>query len=237
MDFFPLLLGWRVVDLKCDTDLHEFDGDVPQRQWGTHWPEVRRQLAAMKDAPNGMVLFPEYVPETLGAWLRGSLAAGTGVTVFADVVAQVLDATAWMKTQGFQHFDVHPGNILVHEGRLLFTDFGLALCRGFDLAPEEKASMATHAGFDRDTALMHLFHWVLFELGHASGPQRLALLRAAAADPLTPALDPVRVALGDSADLIARHAHVAVHLTEMFGLLMKAAFATRYKGTCGELRT
>lgn len=33
-DFFPLLLGWRVVDLKCDADLSEFDGDAPQRQWG-----------------------------------------------------------------------------------------------------------------------------------------------------------------------------------------------------------
>ncbi|GAA1863570.1 hypothetical protein GCM10009715_08500 [Paeniglutamicibacter psychrophenolicus] len=235
-DFFPLLLGWRVVDLTCESDLHEFDGDVPQRQWGMHWPEVRRQLTAMKDATKTMVLFLEYVPETLGAWLRRSLATGTGATVFADVVAQVMEATAWMETQGFQHFDVHPGNILVHEGRLLFTDFGLGLYRGFELTPEEKVSMAEHSGFDRDTALMHLFHWVLFELGYASGPQRMELLRAAAADPATPALDPVRVALGEGADLIARHAHVAVYITEMFGLLMQDASATRYNGTSGELR-
>lgn len=231
VDFFPLLLGWRVVDLKCGTDLSEFDGNAPQRQWGPHWPQVQGKLAAMKDASKSLVLFLEYVPDTLGAWVCRKLAADTGESVFADVIDQILEATAWMTTQGFHHFDVHPGNILVQEGRLLFTDFGLALHREFDLTPEEKASMLTHEGYDRDTALMHLFHWVLFELGYTSGPQRLALLRAAAADPATPALDPVRAALGDGADLIARHADVAVYITEMFAALMQDASATRYNST------
>lgn len=228
VDFFPLLLGWRVVDLKCTADLSEFDGDVPQRQWGPHWPQVERKASAMKDAPQSVALFLEYVPETLGTWLHRSLIAGTGESVFADVIDQIIEATAWMKTLGFQHFDVHPGNILVQEGRLLFTDFGLALYREFDLTPEEKASMVTHENYDRDTALMHLFHWVLFELGYTSGSHRLALLRAAAADPATPALDAVRVVLGGSADLIARNANVAVYITEMFEVLMQDASATRY---------
>lgn len=229
-DFFPLLLGWRVVDLKVDADLSEFDGDVSQRQWGTHWPQVERKLSAMKDASKSVVLFLEYVPETLGVWVRRSLTAGTLAEDFADMVVQITDATQWMKTQGLLHFDVHPGNILVREGRLLFTDFGLALCHEFDLTPEEKASIATHEGFDHETALMHLFHWVLFEVGYTSGPQRLELLRAAADDPATPALDPVRVALGSSADLIAQHADAAVYVTEMFGILMQDASAIRYSG-------
>ncbi|GAA1345068.1 hypothetical protein [Arthrobacter roseus] len=228
VDFFPLLLGWRVVDLKCEADLSEFDGDASPLQWGAYWPQVQSKLAAMRDASKSMVFFLEYVPETLGAWVRRSVAGGTGAIVFPDVVDQLLEATAWMNSQGFQHFDVHPGNILLREGRLLFTDFGLALHREFDLTPEEEVSMLTHDGFDRDTALMHLFHWTLFELGYTSGPQRLALLRAAAADPVTPALDPVRVVLGRGADLIAQHANVAVYITEMFGALMQDASATRY---------
>lgn len=228
VSFFPLLLGWRVLDLKCEVDLSEFDGDAAPRQWGPHWPQIQSKLAAMKDASKSMVLFLEYVPETLGAWIRRSVAEGTGATVFPDVVNQLLDATAWMNNQGFQHFDVHPGNILVREGRLLFTDFGLALHHEFDLTAEEQASMLTHDGFDRDTALMHLFHWTLFELGYTSVPQRLELLRAAAADPATPALDLVRAALGDGADLVAQYAGVAVYITEMFGVLMQDASATRY---------
>lgn len=182
---------------------------------GHSGPQVQKKLAAVRDAPKSMVLLLEYVPETLGAWIRRSLAAGTGSIVFADVVRQILDATAWMTRQGFHHFDVPPANILVREGRWLFTDFGLALHRDFVLTPDEKASVITHEDYDRDTALMHLFHWVLFELGSTSGPQRLALLRAAAAGPDTPALDPVRVVLGESADLIAVHAKVAVCITEM----------------------
>lgn len=89
--------------------------------------------------------------------------------------------------------------------------------------------MFTHDGFDRDTALMHLFHWTLFELGYTSGPERLALLNAAAADPSTPALEPVRAALGLGADLIAQYAGVAVSMTEMFRALTQDALAARYR--------
>lgn len=229
VDFFPLLLDWRVLDLTCEVDLSEFDGDAAARQWGSQWPHLQSKLAAVKSASTTMVLFLEYVPETLGAWVARSLLEGTGAEVFPDVVGQLLDATAWMNDQGFQHFDVHPGNILIRNGRLLFTDFGLSLHREFDLSAEEKTSMPAHEGFDRDASLMHLFHWTLFELGYTSGARRLELLRAAATDPATRALDPERAALGDSADLIAQHARVAVDMTEMFSTLMVDALATQYQ--------
>ncbi|GAA3287640.1 hypothetical protein ACFFON_06355 [Arthrobacter citreus] len=236
-DFFPLLLGWRVVDRPCALDLHEFDGDGPPRQWGSHWPQVQNQVTAMEDATSSLVLFLEYVPETLGARVRRSLADGLGEEVFVDAVHQILQATDWMRTEGFQHFDVHPGNILVREGTLLFTDFGLALHRGWKLTAVEAEAMPAHEDYDRETALMHLFHWVLYELGFTTGPQRLALLRAAAADPGTPALASVRAALGDGADLIACHAAAAVYSTEMFATLMRDASTTQYTGTQGRQRS
>lgn len=228
-DFFPLLLGQRVVDLPCDTDLSEFDGDAAPRQWGSLWPHVRSRLDAMRDASRSMALFLEHVPQTLGAWVRRSLAAGTGPIVFPDVVDQLLEAAEWMNRQGFQHFDVRPGNILVRDGRLLFTDFGLALHHEFDLTAHESESMAAHDGFDRDSGLMHLFHWTLFELGYTSAGQRWDVLRAAEADPSAPALDPVRAALGSGADLIAQHAGTAISMTEMFAGLMENARAPGYR--------
>lgn len=229
VDFFPLLLGCRIVGLKPEIDLSEFDGDGPPQQWGPSWPQVERRLAEMKTARSSMVLFLEHVPETLGSALHRRLAVGRGENVFADAVAQIIAATAWMEKQGFHHFDVHPGNILIHEGRLLFTDFGLSLHRRFDLTTEEASSLTTHRGFDRDTALMHLFHWVLYELGFTSGPKRLALLRAAATDPAAPELEPVRAGLGGTGvDLIAEDASVVVRMTEMFAILMKDAFGARY---------
>ena len=231
-EFFPLLLGWRVLERPCGLDLHEFDGEGPPRQWGPHWPQIQKKVTAMKDAASSVVLFLEYVPDTLGALLRRSLSGDSGEAVFTDAVKQILEATEWMRAEGFQHFDVHPGNILVREGSLLLTDFGLTLHGSFDLTEEEAASMASHEGYDRDTALMHLFHWVLFELGFTTGPQRLDLLRAAAADPATPALEPVRAVLGNGANLIACHAAAAVYITEMFAALLQDAFATRYSDAC-----
>lgn len=228
VDFFPQLLGWRIIDLKPETDLSEFDGDGPRQQWGGFWPQVETRLAEMKAARSSMVLFLEYVPETLGSAMRRSLAAGTGKTNFAEAVDQIIVATDRMGELGFQHFDIHPGNILVHEGRLLFTDFGLSLHPDFDLTADEETSMPTHRGFDRDTALMHLFHWVLFELGYTSGEERLELLRGAADNPAAPALKPVHEALGESADLVTEHAPVVVRMTELFAALRQGAFSTRY---------
>lgn len=230
VDFFPLLLGWRTIDLKPETDLSEFDGDGSPQQWGAFWPTVEQRLIEMKTARSSMVLFLEYVPETLGSVLRRSLSERTGETFFADAVAQIIDATAWMEKQGFHHFDVHPGNILIHDRRLLFTDFGLSLHCDFELTAEEESSLTTHQGFDRDTALTHLFHWVLYELGYTSGPKRLTLLRVAAADRAAPELEPVRAVLGQSADLIIRHSGVVVRMTEIFAILMQDAFGTEYEG-------
>lgn len=229
VDFFPLLLGWRVVDLPCDTDFSEFDSEAAPRQWGSLWPHVRSRLDAMRDASKSMALFLEHVPQTLGGWVRRSLAEGTGPVVFPDVVDQLLEATEWMNRQGFQHFDVHPGNILVRDGRLLFTDFGLALHHDFDLTAHELESMPAHDGFDRDSGLMHLLHWTLFELGYTSAEQRCDVLRAADADPSTPALDPIRSALRSGAHLIAQHAGTAVSMTEMFAGLMENALAPGYR--------
>lgn len=139
----------------------------------------------MENASKSMVLFLEYVPETLGPRIRTSIAGGRAATGFADAVDQLLEATAWMNSRGFQHLNIHPGNILIRDGRLLFTDFGLALHHRFDLTAEEKASMPTHDGFDRDTALMHLFHRMLFELGYTSAPHLDGCQRPAPPAPAT----------------------------------------------------
>lgn len=107
VDFFPQLLGWRIIDLKPETDLSEFDGDGPRQQWGGFWPQVETRLAEMKAARSSMVLFLEYVPETLGSAMRRGLAAGTGKTDFAEAVDQIIVATDRMGELGFQHFDIH----------------------------------------------------------------------------------------------------------------------------------
>lgn len=229
VDFFPLLLGWRIIDLKSKLDLREFEGEQPRRQWGSHWPQLDQRLRSLEQASSSMVLFLEYLPETLGDWLRRRLSDGSGSRAFSQAVNQILSATAWMASQGFLHFDMHPGNILVKEDRLLFTDFGLSLHHeSFELTEGERSAADLYGGFDHDIALMNLFHWVLYELGYTERLARLKLLQSAAASHNSPSLEPVREALGDGTDIIAQYADLAVTMTEMYSELLDDATATEY---------
>ena len=227
-EFFPILLGSRIIEVPCESDLSEFEGGASARQWGAQWPEIAQRLRAMKDASKSMVLFLEYVLETLGERLRSSLADGGAPAVFARAVEQIIESTDWMRSKGFQHFDVHPGNILVLEDSLLLTDFGLSLSRGFNLTVEERAELPVHDEFDRDSALMHLFQWTLYELGFVSSAARLEVLRAASGTPHAPVLDRVREALASASELLTQYASAALYMTEMFSALSKDASAAQY---------
>ncbi len=230
-DFFPLLLDWRIADVTCDVDFSEFDVAEVRQRWGRYWPKIRREIDSLRASRSSLLLVLEYVPETLASWLRSSVASRRAGTIFSDAVAQILEATTWMKSRHFQHFDLHPGNILVRDGTLLFSDFGLALHSSFVLSSAEENAMSAHGDFDRDTALMHLFHWLLYEMGFESREQRLKLLRSFANGSRQIVPDPVREALGDSAGLLMDHAHTVVAMTDMYDALVVDVTATDYGRT------
>ena len=131
--------------------------------------------------------------------------------------------------------DDHEAGPLGHDGRLLFTDFGLALHQDWDLDHDERAFFAAHAGYDHDTGITSLLHRVLVETGVGSRERAWEILQAAAADPRAPELAPVRAVLGSGADLIAEHAAVALATTALFDVLTEDATAASY-GTVAEAR-
>lgn len=229
-DIFPLLLHSRVLEQRCRTDASEFEGSVPQRQWGAGWPSVKRRVDALREAESSVVLFLEYLPETLETWLRAQFTADahTSGTAFAAALDQIISGSAWMRARGLQHLDVHPQNILVHQGRLLFTDFGLSMHQSFDLDQDERTFFDLHGDYDREAGVTSLLHWTLTELGAGPRAQRLALMRSAAADGRTAALERICAPLDGAADLVVEHATTAAAITEMFDLLMTDASATSY---------
>ncbi|MCU1530209.1 MAG: hypothetical protein JWP75_3972 [Frondihabitans sp.] len=199
------------------------------------WPKVRDRVEALTAAPRSVVLFLEYLPCTLDVWLREQFTTGGGGAALSSAIQQVAEATSWMGAHGLKHLDVHERNILVRDGRLLFTDFGLALHRDFAMDPDERAFFAAHDGYDHDTGISSLLHWALAETGVGSRAQRLAALRAASSDPQTAELDPVRAQIGDGSELIAQYATLGVSTTLLFDELMRDASSVSY-GSAAERR-
>lgn len=221
-DSFPIMYHWRSQDRPCMVDLSEFDGPAAFDRWGVHGPAVQRRVEALRTAEASVAIFLEYIPGTLKSWLSESFAAGGQIAAdaFGAAVAQIIDRASWMWSRGLLHCDLHPGNILVRDGRLLLTDFGLSMSRDFDLDPAERQFFDDHGRYDRDSGLTSLLHWVLTELGARDGAERMEMLRAAAADSGTSRLAPVRDQLGGSAvELISRHAAPAIAFTERFAHL------------------
>ena len=229
-DFFPLLLHWRVLDHGCQTDTSEFEGAGMARKWGPYWPRVRERVDALRLARSSLVLFLEHVPDTLESWLRRQFAADphSAGAAFSEALGQLTAATVWMRSRGLQHLDIHPQNILVREGRLLFTDFGLSLYERFQLDADERRFFGGHGHYDHDAGVTSLLHWTLAEVGVRPHADRLATLRAVAAGRGADPLGPVRARVAGAAERVDEHAQTAVAITELFDRLMTDATATGY---------
>ncbi|WP_424706680.1 protein kinase family protein [Kitasatospora acidiphila] len=159
---FPLMYHWRVLpDSPPEGFADEFggiDGVV------AHWegsPAVRERLEAIVRSSYSLVLFLEYVPQTLGAWLHEHREAGLatdGGPAYSWVADALAQGTEFMSSRGLVHFDAHFRNLLT-DGRLIyFADFGLALSSGFELSAAEEQFLSDHLAYDRHYTASHLIH-------------------------------------------------------------------------------
>ncbi|MEU9114103.1 protein kinase family protein [Streptomyces sp. NPDC048483] len=202
---FPLMHHWRVLpDTPPEPEAYagEFggiDGAV------AHWegsPAVRERLTALGRASSSLVLFLEYVPQTLTAWLDGHRAGDAAPYHWAE--KELMRGTAFLASQGFVHFDAHFDNILT-DGRLLyFADFGLALHSGFELTYTEAEFLTRHLPYDRCHTAGHLLHHLLRRVFPDAEPD--AVLREWLTGRRPDGLPP------EAAALLARHAAPAAAL-------------------------
>lgn len=114
-------------------------------------PAVRERLQAIQNASAFVVLFLEYIPKTLSAWLDEKFQEGPdAIDKAVAMIEKNLEATtSFMAAQGMYHFDAHFHNILTDGCRLYFADLGLALSSAFDLSAEEVAFLKLHKRFDQ----------------------------------------------------------------------------------------
>lgn len=166
---FPLLYHWRIFP-KLETTSLNVDEWGDMETYLKYWdnsPALRKRVEGINNSACEIVLFLEYVPETLSSWLGTKLKADENTMQQAlNFVEKNLDATnIFMSEQGFIHFDAHFDNILTDGKKLYFSDFGLAMSNQFDLSAKELEFFNIHINnYDRNHASLYLVHSVITNL-------------------------------------------------------------------------
>jgi hypothetical protein len=220
---------WRVLPGAAPLADEHADIERVVAYWGGS-AAVRRRLHALAQASASVVLFLEYIPQNLDAWLTSQLAAGPdAVTAACAMVQRCLQADiAFMNANGLLHFDAHFRNILTDGHRLYLADLGLATSPRFDLSIDERDFLALNASHDAGYAVRELLNWIVANVvgiatPDSGGPvERYDYIRrcAAGARPAG-ASEPV-------AELISRYAPVAAILNDFYWNLFGVSRATPY---------
>jgi hypothetical protein len=146
---FPLMYHWRVLPgaAALAEELADVEGAVAY--WGGS-PAVRERISALAGASASVVLFAEYIPQVLRAWLGGQLDRGQEAVASACTMLErsLRAGLAFMNRNGLLHFDAHFGNILTDGQRLYFADLGLATSPRFDLSAAESDFVGRNLSHD-----------------------------------------------------------------------------------------
>jgi hypothetical protein len=161
---FPLMYHWRMLPDCPPTGFADEFGGIGGAV--AHWEgssAVRERLEAIGRSSTSVMLFLEYVPQTLAAWLADYHEACGDGSPYPWIEKALARGSAFMSSRGLVHFDAHFRNILT-DGRLLyFADFGLALSTGFDLSAVEEEFLLNHLTYDRRYTAGHLLRYHLLD--------------------------------------------------------------------------
>jgi hypothetical protein len=226
---FPLLHHWRVLPGAPPVSDEHADVDAVVAYWGGS-PAIRARLEAVASASASIVLFQEWLPQTLDAWLADQLALGEDAVVeaCAMVERQLFADAAFLAAQGFTHFDGHFANLLTDGTRLYWADLGLAAASTFNVAPDEAAYLVEHRTHDAAYAAMRLVNWLVTQVCGVPMPvdrgraERNAYVRACAAGHVPTGVP------GPIATMIGRHAPVAALMNDFHWDFVDDGPATPY---------
>jgi hypothetical protein len=161
---FPLLHHWRVLPRTPPPPMSEAERERTE-QAVAYWngsAAIRARRAAVRAASASLVLFLEFVPETLDTWLKRQMAAGDEAFEAAILRSQerLDEIAAFLNDRGVLHLDLHYHNVLADSAGVRVTDFGLAIWSGFDLSPAERRFFERHRLYDRGYLAHHLGAWI-----------------------------------------------------------------------------
>lgn len=167
-DAFPLLHHWRVLPLDAPMTLDCAEhGDL--ETWVAFWhgsDAVAQRLQAQAAASAVLLLFLEYVPQDMLAWLNDKMSEGPRVLdpALTWLEARLIDVATFMAANGLHHFDAHFRNILADDSRLYVSDFGLAASSSFALTATEANFLDEHREHDAAYVVTQLVNWTATHL-------------------------------------------------------------------------
>jgi tRNA A-37 threonylcarbamoyl transferase component Bud32 len=125
---------------------------------------VSIRLRALGQPQAQVLLFLEYLPQSLYSWLNTKLKEDTDTASrsLRFVEENLMSVYNFMSKQNFIHFDAHFENIMTDGEQLYLSDFGLSLSTKFDLEKAEIEFFKTHQStYDQSTMSIHLVHAVI----------------------------------------------------------------------------
>lgn len=222
LESFPLMYHWRVLEgaaaagpVPLPNELADVEGMVSY--WGgSEFMGLR--LKALADATASLMIFLEYLPWNLSAWLAQQLTAGPAAMEAACAMVErglTVDVPL-MNSLGLLHGDVHFENILTDGHRLYFADLGLASSERFALSPDELNYVRHNATLDRAYVLAKWVNWLIkaFAPAASSLQARMALARAIAQGQAAHLLIPELPS--DVAAILQRHAPIASLVNDFY---------------------
>ncbi len=221
---FPLMYHWRVLPGAAPGSEEHADIDRVVAYWDGS-AAVRRRLEGIANASASVVLFLEYVPQNLNAWLTAQLAAGReAIDAACSMVHRCLRTDVeFMNANGLLHFDGHFRNILTDGHRLYFADLGLANSPRFDLSADERDFLARNANHDTGYAARELVNWLVINVVRIAGHvERYDYIRRCAAGAAPDG------ASGTAADLISRYAPAAAVMNDFYRNVFGTSRTTPY---------
>ena len=90
-----------------------------------------------------------------------------------DVLGQVFDAIAELRSRHMVHFDAHWGNIITDGASCRLVDFGLAMSADMELSNSERAFLDRHLHYDYGVVLAYLGLMLATTLGEEPSSQKL----------------------------------------------------------------
>lgn len=216
---FPLMYHWRILDNfqeKKPFDEDEF------KKYVAYWENssaIGERMRANHLATRNVVIFIEYIPETLKSWLGKEFKKGNAAIDKAiKMVEQNLQETShFLCKKEMLHFDAHFHNILTDGKRLYFSDFGLAINSQFALSKEELKFFWTHINYDRYYVATQLTNWIVAK---SFGKDHADIILQIYAEGKTPALLPESLTPFLSS-IVRRYAPLALKMNQFFELLVE----------------